>query len=1182
MALTLMFFSNSLFSTEFNMHFSTPFLIPSLNHNVENLDPDESSWLTNNETIKVGLVQPSHPPFEIFTNTSQFEGISADLLNILSYNTGVGIELISFSSAEQAAQSLERGDISMLSLGSWLQLDPNGPSVGLQSHKILKSVPVFFARREREDLLSSIRSGAITIAIPKNFVSPGLVRKSYPNAKIFSFDSTIDAFDAVYFGKADLLLADAYAGHYLNGERFSELTFLSNADVLTPDYHFIISDKHKPLLKIINRMIDELNTFGLYLVLSRWQGALNAVERSHINLSESERAFLQSKGAFVVGIVDGYVPYSLRGHEKKYTGITIDILDNITKKTGIQFKVVPYSSQQKLKDELLSGNIDIIGTYHNDDANLIASTVSYNRDDIIVLSGYDLNANSENVNRIALPNALSVFMKEIKRSYPKSDFIWTKDSISAYDKINIGEADAVISSLYQFKYQKNSNKKFKKIKVFSTILGINKIEVSFGVSINNINTLSVLNKALLQLSPSEMSRIAYQWRSNPLPKLSFIERNENNLLIVFIAIVVLLVVYITRYLFLRNEVGRRIEVEAELKESVAFNESLFNKLPHPLSVRDISGKLLFCNRYYADFFAVEMKDIIGKTISESFGDRIRFSRKHEDLVSKVIGCNKEIISDMTVFLDGDEFEIYQWVIPFHDVDGHVKGTIGGWIDVTERKLLAEKLIKSKTQAEAASRAKGLFLATMSHEIRTPMNAIIGFLEIFIDEHHNDVIDISGLKIAYDASIGLLDLIGDILDISKIESGSVELICQPYHISAVIDSVVNVLSPVAKNNLTNLDVEKKFSEKLVLHIDVTRMKQIMFNVLSNAIKFTKGGNVNFLIDYVDGSLDFIVEDNGIGIPSHKLPNIFQPFTRLHSDMVDFSGTGLGLSITQSLCNIMGGSISIESQEGVGTKVSISIPLPLVHQYQFSQESSRIDEPVFDLSGYNILIVDDNSANLKLLAMQIEHLGGNATISFSGDDAIDKYFKGNFDVVLTDCQMPGMDGFELTRELRFVEGRYKTKGLIIIGMTASALADDKIKGIFSGMNDCLFKPITKSILYSTLCKFISPSVQYVDFNSPLLDSKTMAANEDFVRVLLESNRNDVFLLKKAFADGNLEDVRQLAHRIRGGVDIIGDLPIHNLTKNIEQSILLSSHDREHLTLMINELELLVLAFNKKISF
>ncbi|MDM5065653.1 transporter substrate-binding domain-containing protein [Aeromonas salmonicida] len=1163
-----------------------PFIIPSLHERSSKpngLDVDEQVWLSSHNTINVGVIKPSHPPFEIFSNSSNFEGISADLLDILSFNTGKKIKVITFSSTEEAAHALDVGKIDMLSLGSWLHLPNNQHPSYLKSHMVLKSVPVFFARKERQSIVD-IKREKVSIAVPSNFVSIGMVRKSYPLAKIIPFDSTVDAFDSVYFGDTDVLLTDAYAGHYINGERFAELKFIDNADVVTPDYYFTISEDDKPLHKIVNRMIDELNAFGLYLILSRWQGALNAIEANQVLFDEKELQLLNRKGEELrVGINETYIPYSFQGHEMRYVGITIDILNKITENTGIKFKIIPYASHHDVNKALLDGKVDIAATHHEfNGKDEIISTKSYNRDDILVLSGNKFFKKNSELKRIAISKDLSIFTSVFLDNYKNSVLISTKDTRVAFDMLKKNKVDAVISSLYQYKYHINSESDFKEIKIISPVAGVKKVEVSFGVSISQYIVRGIMDKALMQLSPSEIARIAYHWRSNPLPKLSFIERFEKEISVAFVLVMLMLSAYISRYFYLKGEIQRRIEVESKLKESLAFNRTLFDSLPFPLSVRNLSGELLFCNVYYTDFFNVRMDDLVGKTISESLGSRIDFSHMHDHLVSDVINNDRASISDTRAYLDGNELEIYQWIIPFHDMNGNVKGTIGGWIDVTDRKQLENKLMLAKQQAEAASKSKDLFLATMSHEIRTPMNAIIGFLDIFIDEHHHGSIDISGLKIAYEASLGLLDLIGDILDVSRIESDMFELVPAPNNIKCVIDSVVNILMPVANVNETLLIIKSELDSSLTLMMDATRVKQIIFNVLSNAIKFTRSGDVTLSYNYIDDCLVIIVEDNGIGIESYKLIDIFKPFARLHDNMAGYAGTGLGLSITQQLCHKMNGDIKIDSVFGVGTKVSISIPLSSITMPEATEvlENEKVD---ISLSGLKILIVDDHEANLKLLSMQIKSFGGHADLSQRGADAIEQYLKGDFDVVITDCQMPGMDGFELTQELRFIEKRFQRKKLVVIGMTASALTEDRERGINSGMDECLFKPITRVRLYSGLYQYLlngrSLEVAQESNYSDALEVVNHPSVGGYIDVLVKSNKKDIALLVKACSNSDWDTAKKLTHRIRGAVDLVGDEAIHSLTFDIEKALSIESIDENILSMMVEKLASLIDSFNKK---
>ncbi|MEJ6116385.1 sensor histidine kinase, partial [Aeromonas salmonicida] len=264
-----------------------------------------------------------------------------------------------------------------------------------------------------------------------------------------------------------------------------------------------------------------------------------------------------------------------------------------------------------------------------------------------------------------------------------------------------------------------------------------------------------------------------------------------------------------------------------------------------------------------------------------------------------------------------EIDIYHWLQVYRDLSGEIQGVVGGWIDISERMSLLHELAE-------ASRAKSTFLATMSHEIRTPMNAIIGLLELTLRKGGLNDDDRGAIQVVYQSSNDLLGLIGDILDLSKIESGKLELSPSPHRISELGRAVINVFSAVARQK--GLTLTLTCQGDVTVLVDPIRYKQILSNLVSNAIKFTRKGGVDLAVecDIASSWCDVRVRvtDSGIGISKQDLKLLFQPFTQASQPTdIQKSGTGLGLMISRTLCQMMGGELYIDSEIGQGTTVSV---------------------------------------------------------------------------------------------------------------------------------------------------------------------------------------------------------------------------------------------------------------------
>lgn len=380
------------------------------------------------------------------------------------------------------------------------------------------------------------------------------------------------------------------------------------------------------------------------------------------------------------------------------------------------------------------------------------------------------------------------------------------------------------------------------------------------------------------------------------------------------------------------------------------------------------------------------------------------------------------------------------------------------------------------EAMAANRAKSEFLANMSHELRTPMNSIVGFSEILAEGQLSD--EQRGFaKTVYSSSLALLDLIQDLLDYSRIEAGKLEIEPAEFSIGAMMAEVESIMRPLAINKGIDFEILQCDMIGAILKTDRIRLRQCMVNLISNAIKFTGNGHVYVSVMLEEGEQEdwirFDVEDTGIGIPTDKIEMIFELFTQADGTMNrSYGGTGLGLAITKRLAELIGGRLSVTSEEGLGSVFTIRVPA--VIQVTGSNENvwnkyEAIDELNIELTedeiivhrqkGMNmsngkILVAEDNPSNQKLMTILLQKMGLDVTIAEDGQKAIDKCQEETFDLILMDMQMPNVNGYEATRQLR--SQSLKTP---IIAVTANAMMGDEEKCLEAGCDGYISKPIDR---------------------------------------------------------------------------------------------------------------------------
>lgn len=377
------------------------------------------------------------------------------------------------------------------------------------------------------------------------------------------------------------------------------------------------------------------------------------------------------------------------------------------------------------------------------------------------------------------------------------------------------------------------------------------------------------------------------------------------------------------------------------------------------------------------------------------------------------------------------------------------------------------LASAKKEAEQASHQKSQFLANMSHEIRTPLNAITGFISL-LHEKETDAEKIKYLQVIKSSSDSLLQIISDILDISKIESGKMEIDNINFNPYEELITVAELFQEKAAQNGVELKIHYSHKMPEILFSDAHRIKQILSNLLSNAVKFTpKGSVVKCIVCYAAGRLHIRVKDFGIGIPEDKQKVIFEPFSQAeNSTSREYGGTGLGLAISAKLAKQLGGKLTLKSQEGRGSTFTLIVKMPIGKDIQENMNKVESEGP---LTGH-ILIVEDMEANRMLLGIILDNAGLTYDTAINGIEAIEKFKTKKYDLILMDENMPKMSGITATKVILTMEKEGSLEHTPIISLTANALKGDKERFLKSGMDDYLSKPVDPNSLTSTLRKYL----------------------------------------------------------------------------------------------------------------
>lgn len=397
----------------------------------------------------------------------------------------------------------------------------------------------------------------------------------------------------------------------------------------------------------------------------------------------------------------------------------------------------------------------------------------------------------------------------------------------------------------------------------------------------------------------------------------------------------------------------------------------------------------------------------------------------------------------------------------------------------EEQKQKQLLMNAAEEADAANKAKSAFLLSMSHDIRTPMNAIIGFTNIAL--HQNMVSDIhDSLKKVQQSSNHLLSLLNDVLDFSRIESGKVTISPEPVDMNQLTDNVQAIMNGLLYNRDLQFEVHRENLKNPYVLADVVRIREVLVNLLGNAVKFTKdGGAITLDISSYPGAdekhiiIRYVVRDNGIGMSEEFQKKLFDPFSQEDdaNARTQYKGTGLGMAITKKYVDMMGGSIAVESKKGVGATFTVEIPLELPEQVIPSEQKQHLHR---DLTGIHVLMAEDNDLNAELATIMLEDAGMTVTRASDGKEVVDLFKnnpRGTYNLILMDIMMPNMDGHQAAKAIRALGiERSDAVTIPIIALSANAFIDDIQESLDSGMNDHISKPINMEELIDTITKYI----------------------------------------------------------------------------------------------------------------
>jgi PAS domain S-box-containing protein len=514
-----------------------------------------------------------------------------------------------------------------------------------------------------------------------------------------------------------------------------------------------------------------------------------------------------------------------------------------------------------------------------------------------------------------------------------------------------------------------------------------------------------------------------------------------------------------------RDITDRKQAENALRASENKYRSILANTAQGYWLIDAQSKTLEVNKYLCKMLEYTPDEMMGKTPFEFVDEgnlkifKTQLGQREE--------TNQRSYEINLMTKNGDLIPTWFNATTLRDDDNMLIASFAMVTDLTERKRVEQTLAQAKEAAETANHAKSEFLANMSHELRTPLNGILGFAQILQKDKNLNPQQLDGIRTIYQSGEHLLTLLNDILDMSKVEAGKMELQSKDFHFQHFLKGIIDIIQIRAQQKDIDFAYNCRSDLPIAVHVDETRLRQVLINLLGNAIKFTDHGQVTFKVTPYGDKIRFQVEDTGQGIAPDELETIFQPFQQVGHQKYKSEGTGLGLPISKKLVDMMGGILQVKSTLGKGSWFWFDLALPEVPGWQSVDKVPQRSIIGFKGKVQTILVVDDKEANRALLRNLLSPLGFEVREAINGVDGVEKALKNSPDVILMDLIMPEMNGLEATHWIR---NSSKLPNVIIIAVSASAFQQHREESLAAGCNDFIAKPIQTDELLQKLQKYL----------------------------------------------------------------------------------------------------------------
>ncbi|MGL4222196.1 MAG: ATP-binding protein [Shewanella sp.] len=1132
------------------------------------LDPSEREYLQNKSRLTIAALKDVWMPYWGGSVQDPI-GIEHDFASGLAQELGVAIDYKEFDSVEALLNAVNMGDADM-AIGFAHTLEREGKF--LFSDLLYENLLVIWLRDKNmaEKPLASLR----WVCIQATSYCEMLKTRGYPNTVIApNYTSSVEM---IRQGVADATITNYVSlNHFLSQNRFALGKVIFDPDLGSQINRVLINSNEPLLLSAINKVI-VADKNGLT------KNKLNSADIYFLNDQENLKLLRNKKNDAIVRytVQDDFFPISYWDEkEKKYRGYIHDIIDRMESKSILKFEFVPAYGRDV--DELLRlGQVDLVPFYNMDyiDARDFIHTGKYTQ----IEFGYIKTTKPYTTQITGILDRTGKFNHQLANQMDLANIKIFRTLNELEHALNSGQVTHAL--LYNVLINQmlidGNQDSFTLVSPTSSQNLIADITMLVGKDAYGLQ--SMLQKLLATFSQAEINALKANY-DRVTVHLGYDKQQVLISALVILCIVLSFGLILTISLYHMRIKLRSSEQVAQLSfGQLRWLMVLLDAIPNMIFISDQKGEVILANAAYRNSYQTCCNNACIQQRPECAF--IGLPPEVDAEYSMVIQ-----VPETNCSIGGCHFHVMRRAI-YHPISQQqVYLTL--FNDISELKQTEQALRDSSQQALQAVEARNHFMAVISHELRPPIAAMLGLMELLADRLKNSESQLL-LTNAISSAERLNSHVNDILDFSKIEAQQLQLDIAQYNLADELGPLLRGFEASAKIKQVEFEVIWAPSALLLVHFDALRFNQIVTNLLSNALKFTEQGRVVVKVEVADQHLSIVVEDTGCGMTQAQIESIFVPFVQADSTITRrFGGTGLGMSIVSNLIELMQGNIEIHSQLGQGTQIRVTLPVPVApcdefqhqvlaishrspyllwaqvlgirvagSQYWVEKSSHNIYPDLLlnkvratmnsigeqsestQLQGH-ILVADDDPINRLLMRKQLSQLGISATLVSDGRQAFDKLaaHPEQYDLLITDCHMPELDGFSLTRKVKQEIPQFQG---VVIGCTAedSRLAAEQAEQ--SGMDKVIYKPYSLMTLRETLSLYLTTQVVGV-VASAWLEAYEPDEKQEMASVVVDSFTQDIALLNQADCD-----VKALAHRIKGAAGAWQLSQLAELAKTVEK--------------------------------